>query len=138
MFANLRALALCKQALNVLIVATVHDQEDEPRRFDHGSRGSKEAVSVTMALVDLGGALSLLIMATVKTEKMSTRGFDHSSRGNGRTVSATMAPGGLRGAATRETTKCLRPNVLTYWRSRRWKPSYLQAQLGAFAAERSM
>ncbi len=37
-------------------MATVHDQEDERRGFDYDSRGNEEAVSVTMARVDLRGA----------------------------------------------------------------------------------
>ena len=107
--------------MNVLIMATVQDQEEEHhRRFDYGSRGSEKAVSVTEAR---GGPQGCSRGTETKESSLPSHTWMcRWSRVANRDTEQ----------ATRETAKYLGPNAQKITGGvGAWKFSYLQAQLGS-------
>ena len=106
-------------------MATVHDQEDERRGFDYDSRGNEEAVSVTMARVDLRGAAEAHGRENLPCHSIPGCAIDQG-------LPTETLTGNQRGGTI--TEQC----VEITGEANAWKIAYLQTQLGACAAERSM
>ena len=115
MFRSLKTLSECKQALGILIMATVQDQEKSTIEDLTTVTWNKEAVTVTMALVIL----------RVQQRPRDARAFLAIAD-----LDVPLFKGCRRDTeqASRETTKHLGPIVQkNTGRVCAWKPPYLQA-----------